>query len=67
LGSAGAGGLLQEVRTFMSGQDLANLETSLTGIGGMFFNLFGVMIDLAFGLIGGLIGGAIFGVRRVTT
>jgi hypothetical protein len=50
----------------MSGQDLANLETSLTGVGGMLFNLVGVMIDMAFGFIGGLIGGAIFGPRRAT-
>lgn len=66
LGLAGAGGLLQGVRPFMSGQDLANLETSLTGAGGMLFNLVGVMIDFVFGFIGGLIGGAIFGPRRAT-
>jgi hypothetical protein len=66
LSLAGAGGLLNEVQPFMSGQDLANLETSLTGVGGMLFNLVGVMIDIAFGFIGGLIGGAIFGPRRAT-
>lgn len=64
LGLAGAGGLLNEVRPFMSAQDLPDLETALTGIGGMLFNLVGVAIDIAFGFVGGLIGGAIFGPRR---
>src|SRR5512133_1392391 len=63
LGLAGAGGLLNDVRPFMSGQDWANLETSLTGIGGMMFNLFGVVVDIVFGLVGGSIGGALFGLR----
>ena len=66
LGLAGAGGLLNELRPFMSAQDLPDLETALTGAGGMLFNLFGTVIDIVFGFIGGLIGGAIFGPRRVT-
>jgi hypothetical protein len=66
LGLAGAGGLLNELRPFMSAQDLPDLETALTGMGGMLFNLVGVAIDIVFGFIGGLIGGAIFGPRRVT-
>ena len=66
LGLAGAGSLMNELRPFMSGQDLANLETSLTGVGGMMFNLFGVAVDIVFGLVGGFIGGAFFGPRRVT-
>jgi hypothetical protein len=65
-GLAGAGGLLNEVRPFMSAQDLPDLETALTGVGGMLFNLVGVVVDIAFGLVGGLIGAAIFGSRRVT-
>ena len=64
LGLAGAGGLLKEIAPFMSGQDLTNLETTLTGVGGMLFNLFGVAVDVILGLLGGLIGGAIFGSRR---
>ena len=66
LGLAGAGGLLNEVQPFMSAQDLPDLETALTGAGGMLFNLLGVAFDVAFGFIGGLIGGALFGPRRVT-
>jgi hypothetical protein len=66
LGLAGAGGLLSELRLFMSAQDLPDLETALTGVGGFLFNLGGIFIDLVFGFIGGLIGGAIFGPRRVT-
>jgi hypothetical protein len=66
LGLAGAGGLLNGLRPFMSTQDLPDLETALTGIGGMLFNLVGIFIDLVFGFLGGLIGGAIFGPRRVT-
>jgi hypothetical protein len=66
LGLAGAGGLLNELRPFMSAQDLPDLETALTGVGGMLFNLVGVAIDIVFGFIGGLMGGAIFGPRRVT-
>lgn len=66
LGLAGAGGLLNDLRPFLpveSGPDLAN---ALTGLGGILFNLVGVVIDIAFGFIGGLIGGAIFGARRAT-
>jgi hypothetical protein len=66
LGLAGAGGLLSEARPFVSAQDLPSLETSLSGLSGMLFNLVGVAIDLLFGLIGGMIGGAIFGIRRAT-
>jgi len=66
LGLAGAGGLLSEVRPFLSAQDLPDLESALTGVNGMLFNLVGVAIDIAFGFLGGLLGGAIFGPRRVT-
>jgi hypothetical protein len=64
MGLAGAGGLLNEVRPFMSGQDLSNLEASLTGIGGMMFNLAGVAIDIVFGFLAGLISGAIVHANR---
>ena len=66
LGLAGAGGLLNEVRPFVPAQDWPDLQTSLTGVGGMLFNLAGVAIDVVFGLIGGLIGGALFAARRST-
>ena len=66
LGLAGAGGLLHDLRPFMSAQDLPDLETALTGAGGLLFNLIGMLIDMAFGFIGGLIGGVIFGARRLT-
>lgn len=65
LGLAGAGGLLHGLSQFMSGQDLSNLENSLTGAGGMLFNLFGVGIDILFGFIGGLLGNVLFGARRI--
>ena len=64
LGLAGAGGVLQDLRPFMSAQDLSDLETTLTGVGGLLFNLVGMLVDIVFGVIGGLIGGAIFGARR---
>ncbi len=64
LGLAGAGGVLNEMRPFVSAQDLPDIETALTGVGGMLFNLVGVAIDIAFGFLGGLIGGSIFGPRR---
>lgn len=60
LGLAGAGGLLSGLRPFLSAQDLPELESSLTGLGGLVFNLFGVVVDMVFGLIGGAAGGAIF-------
>jgi hypothetical protein len=60
LGLAGAGGLLNDLRPILSAQDLPELESSLTGLGGLMFNLFGVVVDIVFGMIGGLIGGAIF-------
>jgi hypothetical protein len=66
LGLAGAGGLLKEVQPFMSAQDLPDLETFLTGVGGILFNLVGIAVDVAFGFLGGLIGGGIFGPRRAT-
>jgi hypothetical protein len=64
LGLAGAGSLLNEVRSFVSAQDLPSVETSLTGVGGMMFNLAGVAFDVAFGFLGGLIGGAMFQTHR---
>jgi hypothetical protein len=64
LGLAGAGSLLNELRPIVPSADLTDLETTLTGVGGLLFNLGGVAIDVVFGLVGGLIGGAIFGARR---
>jgi hypothetical protein len=66
LGMAGAGSLLNELRPFVSAEDWPDLESGLTGVGGMLFNLAGVAIDVVFGLLGGLIGGAVFGARRAT-
>lgn len=66
LGFAGAGGLFSQLRPFMSAQDLPDVETALAGVGGMLFNLIGVVIDMVFGFLGGLVGGAIFGARRAT-
>lgn len=66
LGLAGAGGILSAAQPFMQAQDWSELEANLTGIGGLLFNLLGVLIDMVFGLVGGLIGGALFAPRRVT-
>ena len=66
LGLAGAGGLLKEVQPFVSAQDWSEVETNLTGVGGLLFNLFGVSVDIVFGFLGGLIGNVIFGARRTT-
>lgn len=66
LGVAGAGGILNEMRPFMSAQDLPDLENALTGVGGILFNLIGAAFDIVFGVLGGLIGGALFGARRAT-
>lgn len=66
LGLAGAGGLLKDVQPFVSAQDWSQVESNLTGVGGLLFNLFGVGVDLVFGFLGGLIGSAIFGARRTT-
>jgi hypothetical protein len=67
MGMAGAGSLLTELRPFVSAEDWPALESALTGVGGILFNLAGVAIDVVFGLIGGLIGGAVFGARRAST
>jgi hypothetical protein len=64
LGMTGAGGLLKDITPFLSGPDLANLKISLTGMGGLIFNVFGVVIDLAFGFLAGLVSGAIFRTDR---
>jgi hypothetical protein len=66
LGLAGAGGLLNDLRSILSAQDMGELESTLTGIGGLMFNLLGVVMDIVFGLMGGLIGGAIFRTDRRT-
>lgn len=66
LGLAGAGGVLSGLRPFMSAQDLPDIETALTGAGGMMFNLIGAVIDIGFGFLGGLVGGVIFGARTAT-
>ena len=60
LGLAGAAGVLNMAQTIVPAQDLPDLETGLTGIGGILFNLGGVLFDLIFGFIGGLVGGLIF-------
>jgi hypothetical protein len=66
LGMAGAGGLLRELQPFMSGPDWNELQSTLTGMGRVLFNLLGAGLDIVFGLIGGLIGGAVFKTRRVS-
>jgi hypothetical protein len=60
LGVAGAGGMLNAFRPFMSAEDLPDLEAALTGAGGILFNLVGIAFDIGFGFLGGLIGNAIF-------
>lgn len=64
LGLAGAGGVFRDVQQIVSAQDLPELESALTGVGGILFNLAGVAVDIAFGFIGGLIGGVFLGPRR---
>jgi hypothetical protein len=64
LGLAGAGGMLDGFQQIVPVGDLSDLNAALTGIGGLLFNLVGVLIDVAFGFIGGLVGGAFFSVRR---
>ena len=60
LGLAGAGGVLNALRPFLSAEDLPDLETTLTGVGGILFNLVGIAFDIGFGFLGGLIGNAVF-------
>jgi len=67
LGLAGAGGLLNGLRSILPVQDWPDVEPALTGINGMLFNLFGAAFDIALGFVGGLVGNAIFGSRRATT
>ena len=64
LGLAGAGGMLNGLQQIVPAGDLSDLNAALTGIGGLLFNLAGVLIDVAFGFLGGLVGGAFFSVRR---
>ena len=66
VGLAGAGSLLNEVRPLVPAEDWPDLESALTGAGGLLFNLAGVAIDVAFGFIGGLIGGVLFRGRLAT-
>jgi hypothetical protein len=66
LGLAGAGALLNGVSAFVPADELANLESTLTGLGALLVNLIGVGVDLTFGFIGGLLGGVFFGSRQVT-
>jgi hypothetical protein len=63
LGLTGAGGVLNGLGQTVPTQDLI---PALTGIGGLMFNLVGIVVDIVFGFVGGLVGGAIFGARRVT-
>lgn len=64
LGLAGAGGMLNGLQQIVPAGDLSDLNATLTGIGGLLFNLAGILIDVAFGFIGGLVGGAFFSARR---
>jgi hypothetical protein len=63
LGLAGAGGVLNGLSQVVPTQDLL---PALTGIGGLMFNLVGIVVDMVFGFVGGMVGGAIFGARRQT-
>lgn len=63
LGLAGAGGFLNGLNQVVPAQDLL---PELTGIGGLMFNLAGIVVDIVFGFVGGMVGGAFFGARRVT-
>lgn len=63
LGLAGAGGVLNGLSQVVPAQDLL---PALTGIGGLMFNLVGILVDIVFGFVGGMVGGAIFGARRMT-
>jgi hypothetical protein len=58
LGLAGAGGVLNGLSRVVPAQDMPDLFPALTGIGGLLFNLIGILIDIAFGFLGGLISGA---------
>ena len=60
VGLAGASGLLNTVRPFLSAEDLAGAGQALDPITAMLFNLAGVITNIVFGALGGLIGGAIF-------
>jgi hypothetical protein len=64
LGLAGAGGLLNALQPLVSGADWPGVQTGLSSVGALLFNLLGVLVDLVFGLVGGLLGGAFFGTRR---
>lgn len=66
LGLAGAGGLLQELKPFISRSDWMQLEATLTGPGGVLFNLLGAGFDIVFGFLGGMLGAALIKARRVT-
>ncbi len=66
LGLAGAGSLLNEVQPFMSAQDALSATAAVTGIGGLAFNLIGLVVDVIFGFIGGAVGGVIFKARQAT-
>ncbi|HLO31374.1 MAG TPA: hypothetical protein VK249_19645 [Anaerolineales bacterium] len=62
---AGAGSVLNTLQPLVSAQDQPDLETALTGVGGMLFNLIGIAIDIAFGFVAGLIAGAFIRTDRL--
>ena len=63
LGLAGAGGMLTLLRSMVQPQDWPGVQTALTGLWGMLYNMIGVMLDAAFGVAGGLVASVLFGAR----
>lgn len=65
MGLAGAGGMMNALQPFVSAQDWPDVQTALTGVGGILFNLVGMVFDIGLGFLGGLIGGLLLRTDRV--
>jgi hypothetical protein len=65
LGWAGVQGLINELKPFMTMEDLQNVQQIPSWVG-ITFNLLGVIINVLCGTFGGWIGGLIFRTDRIT-
>lgn len=60
IGLAGAGGLSKAFGSVLPTDAVQGMDSMISTLGGIAFNLLGVLFNVIFGTIGGWIGGAIF-------
>jgi len=66
IGLAGAGGLFNAYGKVLPADAMQGMDSMVSTLGGIVFNLLGVVFNVIFGTIGGWIGGVLFNPNRKT-